>query len=232
MATRVSEEGKSSGARLSSDETIKERRAESEKPAPTNKFMKTWHKAALIIIVIVGVLISVKSCVDRKPPDITMAYIGDGFLDREAFEENKDIVLNSVASDINGDGEFNADMMEISFNESLTEADRQNSGRKLTNALGAGVARIYFIEGKYLMNNASSGVFEDISRFGDGFKNASGEVVGIAITGNEVAESLGVDTKGDIYLAVRVVSEIDALTDKNIEKKHALAMDIAEYILN
>ena len=82
------------------------------------------------------------------------------------------------------------------------------------------------------MNNASSGVFEDISRFGDGFKNASGEVVGIAITGNEVAESLGVDTKGDIYLAVRVVSEIDALTDKNIEKKHALAMDIAEYILN
>ena len=111
MATCTSEEGKSSGARLSSDETIKERRAESEKPAPTNKFMKTWHKAALIIIVIVGVLISVKSCVDRKNPDITMAYIGDGFLDREAFEENKDIVLNSVASDINGDGEFNADMM-------------------------------------------------------------------------------------------------------------------------
>lgn len=194
--------------------------------------MKTWHKWALIIIVVVGVLISVKSCVDRKTPDITLAYIGDGFLDRQAFEENKGIVLGRAGADINGDGEFNADMMEISFNDSLTEADKQNSERKLTNALGVGVARIYFIEGKYLMNNASSGVFEDISRFGDGFKNASGEVVGIEITGNEVAESLGVDITGDIYLAVRIVSEIDTLTDKNIEKKHALAMDIAEYILN
>lgn len=192
--------------------------------------MKTWHKVALTVIVIVGVLISVKSCIDKKTADITLAYIGDSFVDRELYEENIKL-LEDICTDINSDGEVHVDIMEISFNESLTEADKQNSDSKLANAVGAGAARVYFIEEKYVVNNASSGVFEDLTELGDGFKNADGEVVAINIKGNEKAKMLGIDTDGDIYLAVRLVSEIDAIVDKNIEKKHAMAMDIAEYIL-
>ena len=192
--------------------------------------MKTWHKWALIIVVIVGVLISVKSCMDRREADITLAYIGDSFIDRELFKENVQL-LHSVCADINSDGEINVDMMEISFNEAISQADKQNSDGKMANAVGAGVERVYFMDEKYVMNNASSGVFQDLSHLGDGFKNAEGKVVAIKITGNEKVKRLGVDTDGDLYLAVRVVSEIDALTDKNIENKHAMAMDIAEYIL-
>ena len=192
--------------------------------------MKTWHKWALIIVVIVGVLISVKSCMDRREADITLAYIGDSFIDRELFKENVQL-LHFLCTDINSDGEINVDMMEISFNEALSQADKQNSDSKMANAVGAGVARVYFMDEKYVMNNASSGVFQDLSHLGDGFKNAEGKVVAIKITGNEKVKRLGVDTDGDLYLAVRVVSEIDALTDKNIENKHAMAMDIAEYIL-
>lgn len=193
--------------------------------------MKSWHKIALAIIVIVGILISVKSCVDKKDADITLAYIGDGFVDREMFEENIGFV-ERLYEDINADGEVTIDMMEISFNESLSQADKQNSGGKMANAVGGGAARVYFIEEKYLVNNASSGVFSDISALGDGFRNSEGEVVGISIKGNEKVGMLGIDAAEDIYLAVRIVSEMDELADKNIEAKHILAMDIAEYILN
>ncbi len=193
--------------------------------------MKSWHKIALAIIVIVGILISVKSCVDKKAADITLAYIGDGFVDREMFEENIGFV-ERLYEDINSDGEVTIDMMEISFNESLSQADKQNSGGKMANAVGGGAARVYFIEEKYLVNNASSGVFSDISAFGDGFRNSEGEVVGISIKGNEKVGMLGIGVAEDIYLAVRIVSEMDELADKNIEAKHILAMDIAEYILN
>ena len=192
--------------------------------------MKTWHKTALVIIVVVGILISIKSCVDKKTADITLAYIGEAFVDRELFNKSVN-TLSSVGTDINSDGEVIIDIMEISFNDSLSEADKQNSESKLTNAIGAGAARVYFVEEKYLINNASNGVFADLSQFGDGFKNADGEVCGISVKGNEKVKSLGVDTSGNVYLAVRIVSEIDTLMDKNIEKKHSMAMDIAEYIL-
>lgn len=193
--------------------------------------MKTWYKWALIIIVIVGVLVSIKSCMDKKDADIIMAYIGDGFVDRELFTKNID-TLQAVCSDVNNDGEVYVDMMEISFNESLSQADKQNSEGKLANAIGAGVARVYFMDEKYVVNNASSGVFCDLSHLGDGFKNAEGETVAISIKGNEKAKLLGIDTEGGIYLSVRLVSEIDTLTDKNIQKKHAQAMEIAKFILN
>ncbi len=192
--------------------------------------MKTWHKTALIVIVVVGILISVKSCVDKKTADITLAYIGESFVDRELFSKNVSS-LSAVGSDVNSDGEVIIDIMEISFNDSLSEADKQNSESKLTNAIGAGVARVYLIEEKYLINNASSGVFAELSQFGEGFKNADGEVCGISVKDNEKVKSLGIDTSKNLYLAVRIVSEIDALMDKNIEKKHSMAMDIAEYIL-
>lgn len=193
-------------------------------------FMKKWHKIALIIIVVVGVLVSIKSCVDKKDADITLAYIGDGFVNRELYEENVKL-LQDICTDINSDGEVNIGLMEISFNEALSQADKQNSDSRLANAVGAGAARVYFIEEKYVISNASSGVFEDLSQLGDGFKNAAGEVVAINIQGNERAKMLGIDTEDEIYLALRLVSEMDTVTDKHIGKRHAMAWDIAEYIL-
>lgn len=193
--------------------------------------MKTWHKRAIIIIVIIGIIVCVKSCIDKKDADITLAYIGEGFVDRVAFDENKDELLN-VCTDVNSDGEKCVEIMEISFNQSLSPADKDNSDKKLANALGAGVARVYFIEEKYVMANASKGVFEPLDNLGDGFKNSNGEVVAINITGNEKLAKMGIDTDKDLYLAVRVVSEMDIVLDKNIDKKHKMAMDIAEYILS
>ncbi|MBR5535634.1 MAG: hypothetical protein IKU60_03190 [Clostridia bacterium] len=193
--------------------------------------MKAWQKWALIIAVVIGILVAVKSCVDKREPDITLAYIGDNFIDRSMYDENVDC-LHSVCRDVNSDGEIHVDIMEISYNESLGQSDRQNADGKLMNAIGYGAARVYFIEEKYAMKNASGGFFADISHLGEGFKNADGQTVAISIKDNEKAESLGIDTSGEIYLAVRVISEVDNITDKNINAKHSLAMDIAEYILN
>ena len=191
--------------------------------------MKTWHKIGLVVVVIIGVLMSVKSCVDKKTPDITVAYIGSNFVDYNAFEENSS-EIKSVCRDVNGDGEVVIELMEISFNEELSQADKQNSSQKLANAVGAGNARVYFIEKSYVINNASAGIFADLSSLGDGFKNSDGQVVAIDIEGNEKLEKMGIDTKG-LYLAVRIVSQMDAVTDKNIDAKYESALNIAKYIL-
>lgn len=192
--------------------------------------MKKWHKIALIVIVVVGVLVSVKSCIDRKTPDITVAYIGSNFVDYNAFYENNRDMANACL-DVNGDGEVVVELMEISFNDSLSQGDRENASKKLANAVGAGYARVYFIEKSYVINNASAGVFEDLSSLGDGFKNSDGTVIAIDIDGNKKLEEMGINTDG-LYLAVRVVSEMDAVTDKGIHEKHESALNIAKYILN
>lgn len=192
--------------------------------------VKKWHKIALLIILVVGVLVSVKSCVDKKTPDITLAYIGSDFVNYESFDENNR-ALCDACGDINNDGEVVVELMEISFNESLTESDKARSSQKLANAVGAGAARVYLIEEGYLINNASAGVFADISFLGDGFKNPQGEVVGISAEGNKKVESFGVNTQ-KLYLAVRIVSEMDAVTDKNINAKYESSINIAKYILN
>lgn len=193
--------------------------------------MKTWHKVAIAIIAIVGVLVSVKSCVDRKTPDLTVAYIGHGFVDYNAFDKNAGSISH-LCNDINNDGEINIDIMEISFNDSLAPSDRQNSQQKLANAVGMGAARLYFIEEDFVVNNASSGVFADISTLGDGFRNSDGEVVAISIKGNEKVQQMGIDTDCELYLAVRIVSEMDVITDKTIASKNETAINIAKYILN
>lgn len=193
--------------------------------------MKTWHKIALTVAVVAGLIICVKSCVDKEEVDLNVAYIGDGFVQRELFDQNKSM-LESVCNDITGDGEAWVDIMEISFNEELSQADKSNSAGKMTNAVGAGAARVYFIEKPYVVQNASAGVFADISALGDGFKNSEKQTVAISIKGNEKVKKLGIDTDKDIYLAVRIVSEMDSLTDKSIEKKHESAMNVAKYILN
>lgn len=192
--------------------------------------MKKWHKIALIVIVVVGVLVSVKSCIDKETPDVTVAYIGSNFVDYNAFYENNGDMEN-VCLDVNNDGEVVVELMEISFNNSLSQSDRENASKKLTNALGAGAARVYFIEEGYVINNASAGVFADLSALGDGLKNSLGEVVAINIQGNEKLEKMGIDTS-NLYLAVRIVSEMDTVTDKNINAKHESAINIAKYILN
>ncbi len=191
--------------------------------------MKRRYKIALIVIVVIGVLISIKSCVDRKNPDVTAAYIGDGFVNYEAFEA---CCFDSVFSDVNSDGKHQISLMEISFNEELSQADRQNSMQKMSNALGMGSARVYFIDEKYAIANSSAGVFCDLSHLGDGLKNSDGEVVAISIRGNEKVAKMGIDTESDLYLAVRVISEVDAAVDKNIGIKHQAAMELAEYILS
>ncbi len=193
--------------------------------------MKTWHKIALCVIVVIGVLISVKSCVDRKEADLALAYIGEGFVDYSTFENGR-TDLEKLCEDVNSDGEVVVDLIEISFNEELGQADRQNAYQKMTNAVGYGAARVYILEEQFVISNASSGVFANLAELGDGFKNADGETVAISVKGNERIKKLGIDPDEDVYLAVRVVSEIDTVTDKDIDKKNACAMKVAEYILN
>ena len=111
-------------------------------------------------------------------------------------------------------------------------AHAKNDDETMTNAVGYGAARVYILEEQFVISNASSGVFANLAEFGDGFKNADGETVAISVKGNERIKKLGIDPDEDVYLAVRIVSEIDMVTDKDIDKKNACAMKVAEYILN
>ncbi len=190
--------------------------------------MKKWHKVALILAVVIGIAVCVKSCVGKVEADIFIAYIGNNFVSQEKFNENVK-ELENVCHDLTDDGVVNVSLMEIVFNEDLNQEEAR---RKMTNAIGLGTARVYVLTAPYVILNSAYDVFEDLSHFGDGFKNADGQTVAISLEGNEKAEKLGFPKNERLYLAVRKVSEMDSAMDKDIEKKHDCAMKIAEYILN
>lgn len=193
--------------------------------------MKKYYKQIFAVIIIIGILVCFKSCIDKKEADITVAYIGYDFVSRNLFEENIQTVARDC-EDITGDGEFVVDLMEISFHESLNEADKSNSQGKLTQAVGMGSARVYFIDEEYVLKNKDAGVFADISVLGNGIENENGETVAISLCGNEKISLLGVENGENMYLAIRIVSEMDVAFDENIEKKNDAAWNIAKGILS
>lgn len=196
--------------------------------------MKTWQKIALVIIAVVGVALCIKSCVDKKQPDLTMAYIGNGFVNLEKYEESVG-ELYDYCTDVNNDGEVVIDIMEISYNKELSQADKSNSSQKMTNAVGNGAARLYLIEEEYVKKNLDVGVFADLSDIAGDYDsvitNSSGEVVAIGVFGNEKVARLGIEPEKNLYLAVRKITEMDNVWRENVQEESAAAMNVAGYIL-
>lgn len=194
--------------------------------------MKTRYKVLLAIIAVVGLSVCVKSCIGRKEPDLTLAYVGYDFVNRELFEENK-AELEEAVGDVDGNGEAVCEITEISFNENLTSADFSNSQKRMANAVGQGSARVYIMDKTFVEKNKDAEVFADISQMSDkGIKNSAGEVVAVDVSGNEKLARLGIDNGEGMYLSVRKVSEMDYVWNKNTEETDAAAKRAAEYILN
>ena len=193
--------------------------------------MKKRYKWMFAIVFVVGILICIRSCMVKEESDLTVAYIGYDFVNRSAFEENI-YAFTQGCEDITGDGKFNCDIMEISFNDELGTADKSNANQKLANAVGMGKARLYFISEDYVRRNTEAGVFADISSLGEGVKNKKGETIAISVHANKKLLSLGINPDKNMYLAIRIVSEMDTATDKNIQKKDDAAWIIAKNILS
>ncbi len=192
--------------------------------------MRVKYKVILTLIVVIGVIISVMSCVNKEEADVTVAYIGYDFVNSEAFEKNSK-AMEEVIKDITGDSVKHIDLMEISFNDELSAADKSNSTQKLANAIGAGNARVYFIHEDFVLKNMENGVFCDISSLGEGIEQ-DGKVIAISLKGNKKLEGMGIKTDEKMYIAVRSITEIDEKADKNIKEKHESAMNIAKFILS
>ena len=192
--------------------------------------MKTWQKWALLLVVVFGLIVCIRSCMIKKEPDITIAYIGAEFVNTEKFEKSVTSLEKSI-EDINSDGDVNIELMEISFNESLGYADKSNSSQKLANAVGMGTARVYIIDKEYVLKNKDSGVFANVAELGDGIETKDGLTIAVSLEGNKKVREMGIEPKEGLYLAIRKVTEIDQASDKSIHKKDAAAWHIAKYIL-
>jgi hypothetical protein len=192
--------------------------------------MKKRYKIILALIVTVGIIVSVRSCVVREEADLTIAYIGHDFVNRSLFEENRD-EINAIVGDVDSNGTQICDITEISFNENLSTADLSNAKQKMAYALGQGNARVYIMEKSFFDSNKDSGVYADLSYLSeDGLKNSDGEIIGIDVSGNEKLEKLGIKTDGT-YIALRAVTEMDGVWNKNVEKTDEAARRLVEYIL-
>ncbi len=193
--------------------------------------MKKRYKIILAIIVIAGVLVAVKSCMNKVEPDLVMAYIGYDFTDKTMLEENG-AELSEAVGDVNGDGQLKLEILEISFSENLSEGDFSNSQRKMASAVGGGTARLYFIDKNFLDKSKDSEVFADMSEFGtDGVKNSTGQVIAFDISDNERVREIGIKNTENLYLALRVVSEMDHIYDSDIDKKDEAARRAVRWIL-
>lgn len=193
--------------------------------------MKKRYKIILALIAAVGVGVCIKSCVDREKADLTLAYIGHGFVDRELFKENRGELENAVG-DVDGDGKAVCGIEEISFNENLAPADFSNAMQKLTNAVGQGSARVYITEKSFVEDNKDNDVFADISYLSEeGIKNSAGEVVAIDVSGCEKIAMLGIENGEGMYIAVRKVSEMDSVWYENTDGIDAAARRAVQYLL-
>jgi hypothetical protein len=87
------------------------------------------------------------------------------------------------------------------------------------------------MEKSFFDSNKDSGVYADLSYLSeDGLKNSDGEIIGIDVSGNEKLEKLGIKTDGT-YIALRAVTEMDGVWNKNVEKTDEAARRLVEYIL-
>ena len=189
-------------------------------------------KIILLIIVIVGVVVCVKSCIGKREADLKLAYVGYGFVDTMKFDAFKD-ELGEIVGDINGDGKALCEMTEISFNENLTSADFANSQQKLMSAVGNGAARLYIMNYDFVEANKDNDVFKDLSNLsGEGIRNSAGEIVAISLKNSKSVLQMGLSGEEELYIAVRKISEMDSVMYKNIEKVDKAADIAAEYILN
>ncbi len=193
--------------------------------------MKKYYKYIIGAVVIIGLVICFKSCIDKKESDVVIAYIGNDFVNRELFEENISLITDEC-TDITGDGEFTVELMEISFNEALGYADKSNSDKKLANAIGMGTARLYIMDKNHVLSDKEDGVFADVSHLGEGIRNSAGQTIAISLKGNANLKKIGIDSNEDLYLAIRIVSEVDKAMDKNIAKKDEAVRNMAEAILS
>lgn len=191
-------------------------------------------KIAIAAVIVIGITVCVKSCADRREADLRMAYIGYGFVNMEKFEGAEG--LFEAVGDVNGDGAAICEMVEISFNETLSSADFANSQQKLMNAVGNGNSRVYIINKKFLDANLENDVFADISFFArpsdKEVTDAEDKTIAISLEGNEKIKELGIDQNEELYIAVRKVSEMDGVMYKNIEELDAAAQRAVQYILS
>lgn len=194
-------------------------------------YIKKHYKIIFAVIAAVGVLISVKSCIDRKKADLTIAYIGYDFIDKTVFASNSADLCANVG-DIDGDGTARVAVMEISFSERLNDADFTNSQKKMASAVGSGAARVYLIDKAFAEKIKSSMVLAPLTEFADeGIKDPDGNIVAVDISDNPRLKEMGVSDTEDMYLALRVVSEMDVATNKRIGEIDAAARRAVKWIL-
>lgn len=196
------------------------------------KWENYWYYYKVHTVVAVFALIvlavSVKSCVERVEPDLTVTYIGSGYIDDAVFTQNS-AQISAINGDVNGDGQESVICVPISFADSADMQVQSANMMKAELSVSMGESRIFLMEREYCERYAQYEIFEpigDLAPEKEGLRDQNGQVIALPVD----VSDLGYMGKEPVYLLLRSVTENDQRTLKNIDAMDAAARKVAAYL--
>ncbi len=132
-----------------------------EKMTPAQWFENVWYHYKWQIIVgflmIIFLAVSLLQCSQNDEPDVNILHVGPFYISPAAVTEIEN-TLGKLCDDYNGDGEFNADLLDITVNKfgnesagvDVTNYDYQkNAYTRFQTEIRAGDAVIYLLDEEY-----------------------------------------------------------------------------------
>ena len=183
---------------------------------------------ALVLLLVIGL----RSCSNRRVPDMKMVYFSDNSLSSDSSERLENYLTDAkLLRDIDGDGEVNFYLEEIVSTFDIDEPMDEGTMSKIQTTFYAGEHTIMLAH-KYALEDYD-GCFEDISsKVRSGEKTfvspEGGFVTGISVEGNTLLENAGINTK-DLYITMRLRTD----KEKGKHDKHFnLAYEVMDHILS
>lgn len=192
-----------------------------------------YYKIHVIVGIFIAIVLAVtlKDCMNRVTPDLTVSYIGPGYFD-EQFQQKLQEKLSSALKDINADGKNVLDFQCMTINENDKSEQSLAMQQKVMIEFAAGETKVFLLDKDHLKIFAEQGAFENLDDIAAQYgindtqypeikltvhDTNQSHIYGIPLSGNTMLKDLGADTK-DMYIAIRAISDKDRNDAKKLKE--------------
>lgn len=173
------------------------------------------------IVAVVALCAVIKSCSEKQDYDVGVLFMTHGAAGSHYQTEGLSVFFDGYASDVNGDGISNSQVVAINYGSTLQEANAANASRSAN--LAAGNHLIYLMDEQNYNELKAGGFLADISAAGES-EYLKDDCFNAAASGMLTAVN-GFDEGGNTYfLCLRVYDSKRAESDE----KYAARYDAAK----
>lgn len=187
-------------------------------------YYKNYILVALVLLI--SLSIAIGSCVNKKDYDVNVLYITHEYAD---LTGQLDVLFSGFATDTNGDGEANAQVISISYGTTVKEA--QTAGASRAANLAAGKNVLMLIDEQNYNELKAAGFLMDISDIGES-EFLQGDRFDATASGMLSSIEGFSKTKSNYYVCIRTYDETRAKTDKVYKAQYDSAFALLKNIVD